>query len=136
MTTTATYEDSARRLSRQSVDEHFDAYSDVDWDGTDTAEVDPDDPRFELPTVDPRGATAWYGSQPPHTRARIGLHDIVAAMEVGEQFERVLKRGMSPLIRFLPTPFLACSAHAHRRHRGSSPPLVRHAPSSAGACRR
>jgi hypothetical protein len=128
MTTTATYKDSARRLGRQSVDEHFDACG--------YAEVDPDDPRLELPTVDLLGATAWYGSQPPHTRARIGLHDIVAAMKVGEQFERVLKRGMSPLIRFLPTPFLACSAHAHPRHRGSSPPLVRHAPSSAGACRR
>ena len=63
-----TYEDTVRRLSRQSVTKHFDAYADVDWDAPDMA-VDADDLRFELPAVDPLGATDWYRSQPAATRS-------------------------------------------------------------------
>jgi len=101
--TTTTYEDTVRRLSRQSVTagKHFDAYADVDWDGPDMA-VDPDDPRFELPAVDPLGATDWYRSLPPATRSRIGLHRIAAAMKVGEQFESLLKRGLLEFAAKLP----------------------------------
>jgi P-aminobenzoate N-oxygenase AurF len=98
---TTTYEDTVRRLSRQSVTKHFDAYADVDWDAPDMA-LDPDDPRFELPAVDPLGATDWYRSQPPHTRSRIGLHRVAAAMKVGEQFESVLKRGLLEFAAKLP----------------------------------
>ena len=46
------------RLSRQSVDKHFDAYADVDWDAPDMA-IDADDPRFEL-SLDVLGSTDWY----------------------------------------------------------------------------
>lgn len=104
MTMTApVYEDTVRRLSRQSVTagKHFDAYTDVDWDGPDMA-VDADDPRFELPAVDPLGATDWYRSQPPAIRAHIGLHRIAAAMKVGEQFESYLKRGLLEFAAKLP----------------------------------
>jgi len=96
-----TYEDTVRRLSRQSVTKHFDAYADVDWDGPDMA-VDSDDPRFELPAVDPLGATDWYRSRPAATRSRIGLHRIAAAMKVGEQFESLLKRGLLEFAATLP----------------------------------
>jgi len=99
--TRSTYEDTVRRLSRQSVDKHFDAYADVDWDAPDMA-VDPDDPRFELPAVDPLGATDWYRSLPPATRSRIGLHRVAAAMKVGEQFESLLKRGLLEFAAKLP----------------------------------
>src|SRR5947208_2996268 len=68
--TRSTYEETVRRLSRQSVTKHFDAYADVDWDAPDMA-VDPDDARFELPAVDPLGATNWYRSLPAETRTRI-----------------------------------------------------------------
>ncbi|HXL19848.1 MAG TPA: diiron oxygenase, partial [Streptosporangiaceae bacterium] len=47
------------RLNRQSVNRHFDAYVDVDWDGPAMA-LDPEDPRWELSADDPLGATAWY----------------------------------------------------------------------------
>ncbi len=102
--TRTTYEDTVRRLSRQSVTEgkHFDAYADVDWDAPDMA-VDADDPHFELPEVDPLGATDWYRAQPPETRAAIGLHRIAAAMKVGEQFESYLKRGLLEFAAKLPS---------------------------------
>jgi hypothetical protein len=97
----ATYEETVRRLSRQSVTKHFDAYADVDWDAPEMA-VHPDDKRFELPAVDPLGATTWYREQPPAIRARIGLYRIAAAMKVGEQFESILKRGLLEFAARLP----------------------------------
>jgi len=99
--TPSAYEDTVRRLSHQSVTKHFDAYADVDWDAPEMA-IDPDDPRFELPAVDPLGATTWYREQPPDIRARIGLHRIAVAMKVGEQFESVLKRGLLEFAARLP----------------------------------
>ena len=47
------------RLSRLSVDKHFDAYVDIDWDDPDT-QVDPTDPRWAALAVDPLRATDWY----------------------------------------------------------------------------
>jgi hypothetical protein len=99
--TRSAYEDTVRRLSRQSVTKHFDAYADVDWDAPEMA-VDPDDPRFELPAVDPLGATTWYREQSPDIRAGIGLYRIAAAMKVGEQFESILKRGLLEFAARLP----------------------------------
>ena len=63
-----TYEDTVRRLSRQSVTKHFDAYADVDWDAPEM-QIDPEDPRWELNDTDPLGKTAWYQSQPQGVRA-------------------------------------------------------------------
>ena len=47
------------RLSRLSVDKHFDAYADVDWDDPALA-IDPDDPRWELWGLDQLSKTEWY----------------------------------------------------------------------------
>ena len=82
-----------RRLSDQSVAKHYDAYADIPWDDPEYA-VDPDDPRWELPPIDGLGATAWYRSQPPGVRSRIGMHRIVTAAKLGLQFENILKRGL------------------------------------------
>ena len=43
-----TYRTLIERLSRQSVDKHFDAYADVAWDDPEMR-IDPADPRWELP---------------------------------------------------------------------------------------
>jgi hypothetical protein len=85
--------DLVRRLSEQSVVKHFDAYADIDWDAPEMA-ISPSDPRFELPPDSPLGATDWYRSLPPETRAEIGLSGIVANMKAGLQFESILKRGL------------------------------------------
>ncbi len=81
------------RLSRQSVERHYDAYADIAWDDPAYA-IDPDDPRWELSDTDPLGATAWYRSQPPPVRSRIGLYRVASAMKIGLQFENILKRGL------------------------------------------
>lgn len=81
------------RLSRQSVDKHYDAYADIPWDDPAFA-IDPDDPRWELSEIDPLGATLWYRSQPPGVRSRIGLYRTASAMKMGLQFENILKRGL------------------------------------------
>lgn len=88
-----TYPDLVRRLSYQSVVKHFDAYADIDWECPEFR-VDPEDPRWELPADDVLGGTAWYRSQPPAVRARIGLHMVASFMKIGLQFESVLKRGL------------------------------------------
>jgi hypothetical protein len=81
------------RLSRQSVEKHFDAYADITWDDPDFA-IDPTDPRWELDADAPLGATEWYRSLDPETRSRIGLHLIVSNMKSGLQFENILERGL------------------------------------------
>jgi hypothetical protein len=81
------------RLSRQSVEKHFDAYADVAWDAPEM-QIDPADPRWELGEDDPVGQTQWYRELPQEERARIGLHRVVTAMKIGVQFESVLKRGL------------------------------------------
>jgi hypothetical protein len=89
------------RLSRQSVDKHFDAYADVAWDAPEM-EIDPVDPRWELMTDQGLGRTDWYRNLPQEERARVGLYRVVAAMKVGTQFENVLKRGLLDYASTLP----------------------------------
>ena len=90
------------RLSRQSVDKHFDAYADVDWDGPDMA-IDPADPRFRIWSFDPLSSTAWFQAQGPELQSRIGLHRIAAAMRIGWEFENVLQRGLLEYVFWLPS---------------------------------
>jgi hypothetical protein len=92
-TTPSSYRALVDRLSRQSVEKHFDAYADVDWDAPEM-QIDPADPRWELSDDDPVGQTDWYRALPQEERARIGLHRVVTAMKIGVQFESVLKRGL------------------------------------------
>ncbi len=95
------YDDLLRRLSRQSVVKHFDAYADVPWDDPEYA-IDPDDPRWELGPDDSLGATAWYRDQAPGRRSRIALHMYATFMKIGAQFENVLQRGLLEFALRLP----------------------------------
>ena len=81
------------RLSRQSVEKHFDAYADIPWDDPAWA-IDPADRRWQLPDDAPLAGTDWYRSLPPETRSRLGLHLIVSNMKAGLQFENILERGL------------------------------------------
>ncbi|CAN5824768.1 diiron oxygenase [soil metagenome] len=82
-----------RRLSRQSVEKHYDAFADIDWDRPDLA-LDPADPRLELFEFDVLAQTEWYRAQPDDVRARVGLHRIAACMKTGWHFENLLQRGL------------------------------------------
>jgi hypothetical protein len=95
------YRSLIERLSRQSVDKHFDAYADIAWDDP-AMRIDPADPRWELFADDSVGRTEWYRSLPQPERARIGLQRIVTAMKIGVQFESVLKRGLLEYAATLP----------------------------------
>ena len=90
------------RLNRQSVDKHFDAYTDVDWDGPGMA-VDPADPRFRIWSFDPLARTDWYLAQSPEVQSRVGLHRVAAAMRIGWEFENVLMRGLLEYVFWLPS---------------------------------
>jgi hypothetical protein len=81
------------RLSRLSVDRHFDAYADVDWDGP-GMQVDATDPRWSPLAVDPVADTDWYRALSPEAQARYGLYRVAAAMKVGWHFENLLQRGL------------------------------------------
>jgi len=96
-----TYQVLLRRLSRQSVVKHFDAYADVDWDAAEYR-IDPEDPRWELDPDDVLGATTWYRDQRQPVRARIGLHLIATKAKIGAQFENVLQRGLLEFAWTLP----------------------------------
>jgi hypothetical protein len=98
---TEEYEALIRRLSRQSVVKHFDAYADIDWD-SDEFRIDPDDPRWQLGEDDVLGATAWYQAQAAGIRSRIGLHMDTTFMKIGVVFENVLKRGLLDFASRLP----------------------------------
>lgn len=88
-----TYDAVLDQLCARSVDKHFDAYTDVDWDA-ETNRIDPHDPRFELDIDSVLGATNWYRSQPQAVRAQLGLHLVVQQMKTGLAFENVLSRGL------------------------------------------
>ncbi|MEV2267341.1 AurF N-oxygenase family protein [Nonomuraea africana] len=87
------YESVIERLSKASVDKHWEPYVDIPWDDPDFL-IDPADPRWELPPVDKLGRHPWYQSRSPETRARIGLWRVATAMKIGLQFENLLKRGL------------------------------------------
>jgi hypothetical protein len=89
----AAYTNVIERLSKASVDKHWDAYADIPWADPEF-KVDPDDPRWILPSVDPLGRTEWYRSQPPEVQSRIGLWRVATMMKIGLQFENLLKRGL------------------------------------------
>jgi hypothetical protein len=98
---TATFDTAVGRLSKLSVERHFDAYADVDWENPEFA-LDPSDPRFELPSLDPLARTEWYRSQTPEVRARIGCYRYACYMKVGWHFENLLQRGLLAYVMGLP----------------------------------
>jgi hypothetical protein len=81
------------RLNRLSVERHFDAYADIDWDDPALA-LDPADARFELPAIDPLRHTDWYAAQAPADRAVLGCYRWAACMKTGWHFENLLQRGL------------------------------------------
>ncbi|MFF5207041.1 diiron oxygenase [Streptosporangium sp. NPDC000396] len=87
------YEAVIERLSKASVDKHWEPYVDIPWDDEDFL-IHQDDPRWELPGIDKLGGHAWYRAQTPEVRARIGLWRVATAMKIGLQFENLLKRGL------------------------------------------
>ena len=97
----ATFASIVRRLSKQSVEKHFDAYTDIAWDDPEMA-IDAADPRFLLWDGDPLGATEWYRAQPQEVRSRIALYRVASAMRTGWEFENVLQRGLLNIAFWLP----------------------------------
>lgn len=97
----AAYEKTLRRLSKASVNKHWEPYADIPWDDAECA-IDPEDPRWILPKMDPLGAHPWYLAQPEAVRARIGLWRQANVCKVGMQFENLLKRGLMTYAYRLP----------------------------------
>ncbi|MER7914491.1 diiron oxygenase [Streptomyces sp. NPDC096068] len=95
------YHERLRTLSEASVHIHFDAFTDIDWDNPDFA-IDPEDPRWVLPEVDPLGGHPWYQAQPLEVRTKIGLWRYANIVKVGMQFENVLIRGVMDYLFSLP----------------------------------
>ena len=81
------------RLSKLSVERHFDAYADVDWDDPDL-QVDRTDPRWEMFSADPLAETSWFRALPVERRAEIGLYRMASVMKTGWHFENLLQRGL------------------------------------------
>jgi hypothetical protein len=95
------YDDRLRTLSQASVETHFDAFTDIDWDHPDYA-VDPHDPRWKLPDHDVLGRSEWYRSLPEDEQIRVGLYRQANVVKVGLQFEQVLIAGLMQYALGLP----------------------------------
>ena len=81
------------RLSKQSVEKHFNPFTDIDWDHPDLA-IDVADPRWAAFAEVMFGRTAWFHSLSEAEQSRLGLYRIAAAMKLGLEFENILKRGL------------------------------------------
>ncbi|MDQ4051112.1 MAG: diiron oxygenase [Actinomycetota bacterium] len=87
------YEERLQTLSEASVEQHFDAFVDIDWDHPDFA-IDPTDQRWVLPEADVLGRHAWYRGLPKDEQIRIGLYRQANITKVGLQFEQILIGGL------------------------------------------
>jgi hypothetical protein len=101
MTALQTYEEKLQTLSEGSVHQHFDPWTDIDWDNPDYA-VRRDDPRWVLPEIDALGGHPWYRAQPLEKQIEIGIWRQANIMKVGLQFENVLIRGLMEYVMTLP----------------------------------
>jgi hypothetical protein len=95
------FEALVRRLSKQSVDKHFDAYADIAWDDPEYI-IDPSNPRWADAVHDGLRETEWFKALPPETQAELGLYMVASFMKIGLQFESVLKRGLLEFATTLP----------------------------------
>ncbi|WP_148615025.1 AurF N-oxygenase family protein [Nocardioides rubriscoriae] len=107
-----TYEERLRTLSRASVEQHFDAFVDIDWDNPDFA-IDPTDERWILPEIDVLGGHPWYRGLPKDEQIRIGLYRQANVTKVGLQFEQILIAGLMNYALALPngSPEFRYSTH-------------------------
>jgi len=97
----ATYDDALDALCVASVNKHFDAFEDIAWDDPDLA-IDPADPRWKLPTVDPLARHPWYLALPEEEQIRIGLLRQANTCKIGTHFETALMRGLLQYVVTLP----------------------------------
>jgi hypothetical protein len=106
------YEERLRTLSEASVERHFDAFVDIDWDDPAYA-IKPDDERWILPDVDVLGRHPWYRSLPREEQVRIGLYRQANVTKVGLQFEQILIAGLMNYALKLPngSPEFRYSTH-------------------------
>ncbi len=88
-----TYAERLQTLSEASVEQHFDAFVDIDWDHPDFA-IDPTDERWILPQADVLGRHPWYQALPKDEQIRIGLYRQANVTKVGLQFEQILIAGL------------------------------------------
>ena len=107
-----TYEQRLRTLSEASVNQHFDAFLDIDWDHPDFA-IDPNDERWILPEADVLGRHPWYQALPKDEQIRIGLYRQANVVKVGLQFEQILIAGLMNYVFRLPngSPEFRYSTH-------------------------
>lgn len=87
------YYDNLRLLSEGSVNRHFDAYTDVDWESPEFAVIEDDD-RWILPATDPLGGHPWYLAAPRDLQIEIGRYRQANVAKVGLQFEGILVGGL------------------------------------------
>jgi hypothetical protein len=87
------YAERLRTLSEASVEQHFDAFLDIDWDDPEYA-IDPGDPRWVLPEADVLGRHPWYQALPRAEQIRVGLYRQANVTKVGLQFEQILIAGL------------------------------------------
>lgn len=90
---TRTYADSVEHLNRMSVQKHYQAYRDIDWDAPEHR-VERDDPRFALRPDTPLGKSAFYRSLPAATQAQLGLDMTCQVLKYGIGFESTFSRGL------------------------------------------
>ena len=88
-----TYDERLQTLSEASVNQHFDAFKDIDWDNPEFA-LDPKDERWVLPETDVLGRHPWYKALPKDEQIRIGLYRQTNVVKVGLQFEQILIGGI------------------------------------------
>ncbi len=93
MTAIQTYEEKLHTLSEGSVHQHFDPWTDIDWDNPDYA-VDHQDPRWVLPKADALGRSEWYRALPLERQIEVGIWRQANVAKVGLQFENILIRGL------------------------------------------
>lgn len=91
------------RLSRQSVEKHYNPFVDIDWDAPEMS-IDVHDPRWisaarRFADLD---TTGWYESLSDDRRAELGVYSVASKMKLGLQFENVLKRGLLEYTMLLP----------------------------------
>ncbi|EFQ82463.1 hypothetical protein HMPREF0063_11672 [Aeromicrobium marinum DSM 15272] len=96
------YAAALKTLSEGSVERHFDAFLDVDWD-SEAFQIRHDDPRWVLPpNTDPLGSHPWYLALPQERQIEIGMWRQANILRVGLQFENVLIRGIMQYVFTLP----------------------------------
>lgn len=106
------YEQRLRTLSEASVNQHFDAFLDIDWEHPDFA-IDPNDERWILPEADVLGRHPWYQALPKDEQIRVGLYRQANVVKVGLQFEQILIAGLMNYVFRLPngSPEFRYSTH-------------------------